>query len=181
MKDDGRKGPEWAKRWQDKHPVGKVSIRRYISSFFVKNRHPDISHTIPKEEWQSLKKKASFEHGIVDGMTKVALSVGLMERARDKALDKAMAVDLAKATPQQAAYATKKVDQAMKFNDGVFKKTMDQLSGKKPVSVPPKPSPKMPTKMLGLGAAGIGVMGLGAMALHRRQQKLQQPPKPQRY
>ena len=124
--------------------------------------------------------KEAFKAGAREAMEKIALSIELKSRAAGKALDKAMAVDMATASPAQAQYATKKVDQAVKFSDGVFKDSMKKLQTK-PVSIPKKAPPKMPTGKLGLGAAGIGVMALGAMSLARRQSKLQQPPKPQRY
>ena len=125
----------------------------------------------------------AFKAGAREAMEKIALSIELKSRAAGKALDKAMAVDMATASPDQARYATKKVDQAMKFSDGVFKDSMKKMTmpNSAPVKVTPKPPMKMPTGKLGLGAAGIGVMALGAMSLARRQSKLQQPPKPQRY
>lgn len=98
----------------------------------------------------------AYELGIIDGMTKTASEV-------DKAIK-----DLNDAVGEAAS--------------GLGSGLKDlRARGQKVVANINKPKPPIPTKALGLGALGIGTMAIGAMALKRRQQKLQQPPKPKRY
>lgn len=104
-----------------------------------------------------------FLVGVVDCFEKTALSNELLMRAGHKAIDKAVNVDLSKATPEAAAYAAKKAGQGAKFMSRAQDKLMDSMKVT-PADVTDAAAKIKNRGRVGKGLAAAGVLGAGALA-----------------